>query len=276
MRICIINNVLDEAASREWMQAMVEECGRGVLRESTELTLRGLREAPTHLEAGVEYYRDSFFQLLATVEMVRSIVRAAKDGFDAVVVNCFDDPGVAQARSLVDIPVVGIGAASLFFAAQIGPRFGLIVPNLPGQVAFATRQLADLGLSSALIPEGIRMDSIGFADAWCEAMADTANAIRRFEPVARQMLEDGADSVVFGCGGFSLVCGAQRFRKVALADREYPIVIPITVALMHAEALVLLKREGVPTSGRQRGSFLHSAAAASNLWRRFGIAGPTL
>jgi Asp/Glu/hydantoin racemase len=36
---------------------------------------------------------------------------AAADGFDAVVVDCTDDPGVADARARVTIPVVGAGEA---------------------------------------------------------------------------------------------------------------------------------------------------------------------
>ena len=75
MRICVINNVLDEKSSRLAMQAMLEECARGLLDASTTLEVRGLAHAPTHVEAGVEYYRDTFFQLLSTVEIVRSIAR---------------------------------------------------------------------------------------------------------------------------------------------------------------------------------------------------------
>ncbi|MBS0578265.1 MAG: aspartate/glutamate racemase family protein [Proteobacteria bacterium] len=271
MRICVINNVLDEKSSRLAMQAMLEECVRGLLDEATQVEVRGLAHAPSHLEAGVEYYRDSFFQLLATVEIVRSIVRAAADGFDAVVVNCFDDYGVEPARSVVPIPVIGIGAASLSFAAQIGRRVGLIVPNLPGQVDYATRQIQDLGLAQSLLPRGIRVDAMPFAEAWVEAMADQAAAIRRFAPLARALAEDGADSVVFGCGGFSLVCGAQRFNQVQATAGTVPVVIPINVALMQAEMLARLRRSGLDVSARTRGSFLHSPATTRMLLEKFGI-----
>jgi Asp/Glu/hydantoin racemase len=43
--------------------------------------------------------------------VVRAIVAAEKDGFDAVIVDCIDDPGVEAARAVVRIPVVGAGEA---------------------------------------------------------------------------------------------------------------------------------------------------------------------
>jgi allantoin racemase len=271
MRICVINNVLDEKSSRLAMQGMLEECAHGLLEASTEVEVRGLTHAPSHLEAGVEFYRDSFFQLLATVEIVRSIAKAAAEGFDAVVVNCFDDYGVEPARSVVPIPVIGIGASSLSFAAQLGRRVGLIVPNLPGQVEYAARQIRDLGLEQTMLPDGIRVDAVPFAEAWREAMGDQAAAVRRFAPVARRLAEDGADSVVFGCGGFSLVCGAQHFSRVEAGAGAVPVVIPINVALLQAELLVRLQRSGAEVSARARGSFLHSPETTRMLLTKFGI-----
>jgi allantoin racemase len=271
MRICVINNVLDEKSSRLAMQGMLEECARGLLDAATTLEVRGLSRAPSHAEAGVEFYRDSFFQLAATVEIVRCTIRAAADGCDAVIVNCFDDYGVEPARSVVDIPVIGIGATSLAFAAQIGRRLGLIVPNLPGQIEYATRQVQDLGLSGFLIDAGIRADSMPFAQAWREDLGNPAAAVSRFAPLAAALARDGADSIVFGCGGFSLVCGAQHFNETSAATGAVPIVIPINIALLQAERLVRLKRAGMPVTGRTRGSMLHSAATTRMLLSRFGI-----
>ena len=43
--------------------------------------------------------------------VVQTIVDAAREGFDAVIVDCTADPGVADAREMVTIPVVGAGEA---------------------------------------------------------------------------------------------------------------------------------------------------------------------
>jgi Asp/Glu/hydantoin racemase len=43
--------------------------------------------------------------------VVTTIIAAAREGFDAIIVDCTADPGVAEARGSVDIPVVGAGEA---------------------------------------------------------------------------------------------------------------------------------------------------------------------
>jgi Asp/Glu/hydantoin racemase len=43
--------------------------------------------------------------------VVQTIIAAAGEGFDAVIVDCTADPGVVEARAVVSIPVVGAGEA---------------------------------------------------------------------------------------------------------------------------------------------------------------------
>lgn len=271
LRLCVINNILHDEREIPAHQAMVEACAQGALEPGTTVSIRGLRHAPPTSQTAPECYRDSFFQLLSTVQIVYAAVAAAREGFDAIVVNCFDDYGVEQARSVVDVPVIGIGSASLFRAASLAPRIGLIVPNLPGQVAFAARQIADLGLSNVLIGDGIRMDALPFAESWMQSLQEPASAVARFAPLARALVDDGAGCVVFGCGGFSLVCGAQRFTSIEAQGREWPVLIPVTVALQEAEAQALAARAGRPVDARRPGSVLHDEAALRQLLADFGM-----
>jgi allantoin racemase len=271
MHLCVINNILHDEQEIPAHQAMLEGCAQGMLGPGTAVNIRGLRHAPLTSQTAPDCYRDSFFQLLSTVQIVYAVMAAAREGFDAIVVNCFDDYGVEQARSVVDVPVIGIGSASLFRAAALAPKLGLIVPNLPGQVEFAARQIADLGLTHALIDQGIRMDALPFAEAWMQSLQDPALAVARFAPLARALVEDGAGCVVFGCGGFSLVCGAQRFSTVQANGREWPVLIPVTVALQEAESQVLAARAGTVVTARRPGSVLHGAAELKQLLADFGM-----
>ena len=43
--------------------------------------------------------------------VVRTVVQAAEEGFDAVIVDCTEDPGVHESRQVVSIPVIGAGEA---------------------------------------------------------------------------------------------------------------------------------------------------------------------
>ena len=47
----------------------------------------------------------------AAPHVVQTVTEAAEEGYDAVIVDCSDDPGVEEARALVSIPVIGAGEA---------------------------------------------------------------------------------------------------------------------------------------------------------------------
>jgi allantoin racemase len=54
---------------------------------------------------------------------------AEQQGYDAVIMHCASDPGLAEARRRVRIPVVGPGEASLLAAAALGHHIGITVPS---------------------------------------------------------------------------------------------------------------------------------------------------
>ena len=51
---------------------------------------------------------------------------AEEDGYDAVVIDTVSDSGSDALRSMLDIPVVAPGRASLLFALTLGHRFGIL------------------------------------------------------------------------------------------------------------------------------------------------------
>ena len=63
---------------------------------------------------------------VAAPEIVQMALQAQADGFDAVCLYCFSDPGLSACRELLQIPVVGGAQASLALAAQLGHRFSVL------------------------------------------------------------------------------------------------------------------------------------------------------
>jgi len=47
-------------------------------------------------------------------------------GYDAIVIACFSDQGIIAAKELCDIPVVGIGEASMHLACMLGNKFTIV------------------------------------------------------------------------------------------------------------------------------------------------------
>lgn len=73
-------------------------------RPGVELTYRCTGAGPASIRSAADAEAAAPF-------VVQTIVDAAREGFDAIIVDCTDDPGVADARELVDVPVVGAGEA---------------------------------------------------------------------------------------------------------------------------------------------------------------------
>ena len=56
-----------------------------------------------------------------------SELAARVDGYDALIIACYGDPGLAEIAAMVSIPVVGIAQTSMAVAAGLSDNFGLIV-----------------------------------------------------------------------------------------------------------------------------------------------------
>jgi allantoin racemase len=54
---------------------------------------------------------------------------AERDGFDAVIIHCFIDPGLRAARDRVSIPVIGPGEVTLRNGASLSSKIGMVTPS---------------------------------------------------------------------------------------------------------------------------------------------------
>jgi Asp/Glu/hydantoin racemase len=72
---------------------------------------------------------------------------AERDGFDAVIIHCFVDPGLREARERVRIPVVGPGEVTLRAGSTLSRKVGIITPGTETLDSYST-YLKDLGLEN--------------------------------------------------------------------------------------------------------------------------------
>ena len=97
----------------ESIRAEVEADLARLARQGVELTYRCTGAGPAEIHTDADAFAAGPF-------VVQTIIAAADEGFDAVVVDCTADPGVAEARVAVDIPVVGAGEAMCAAIAAAG------------------------------------------------------------------------------------------------------------------------------------------------------------
>jgi Asp/Glu/hydantoin racemase len=65
-------------------------------------------------------------ELRCAIRAISNGIDAERHGYDAFVIGHFQDPGLYELRSALSIPVIGVGEATLFAAAQLGRRLGLV------------------------------------------------------------------------------------------------------------------------------------------------------
>jgi len=181
---------------------------------------------------------------------IANAVAAARDGCDAFVIGHFQDSGLHDARSAVEIPVLGLGETSMLHACTLGARIGLVTIH-PVFIAFHQDQIARYGLGQRVV--GVTaMQALQVSD-YVQACAEQSafdRVLGAFEQAASPLLEAGAEVLIPAGGLPALVLSRRRGLEVGGAA----VLNPVTVLAKHGEAAVMLAQLGSPVASR-RGAF---------------------
>ena len=191
--------------------AMMVGAARGAL--PPEISLRGINAA-----RGPAMITDAAALADAADEVVRLGTTEAENQ-DAVVVAAFGDPGVAELRGLLTVPVVGIGEAAVREAARGGRRFG-IATTTPGLVRSIEANARLFGLEGAFT--GVRVPGDDPERLAADPGLQLASLI---EAVSACLDTDGADTVIVGGGPLS---GAAAQMAQQFGNR---IIAPVAAAM---------------------------------------------
>jgi Asp/Glu/hydantoin racemase len=92
---------------------------------------------------------DRFFHPLTEFrcadQTIRNALAATREGYDAFVIGHFQEPGLTECRGILDMPVIGLGEATMLYACSIGRRFGLVTID-PVFVPWHEEQIVRHGL----------------------------------------------------------------------------------------------------------------------------------
>jgi len=190
----------------------------------------GTQVSVTHLDYGPASVECEFDEAICIPDFLRKAQQAEAEGYDAVISNCFGDPGVRPARELLGIPVVGAAESSMHFAATLGQRF-TVVTALPNTVPMIENLALQYGLDKKLAS----VHSVNIPVLQLGDKDELTRALHREMVVA--IKEDRAHVLVLGCTGMRGVAKdlEQRLKRDGY---EVPVVDPTAAALKFAEALV--------------------------------------
>ena len=213
MKIFVINPNTSES-----MTDHIREALESVKRSDTELTVTCPSKGPNTIESAY----DEAYAIPPTLELVK---KANAEGYDAVILACFSDPGLEAAKEISTIPVVGIEEATLHMAAMLGAKFSIMTPRKQ-RIASKCEHVHMRGLAHFLA--SVRSLDLSVA----ETDADPAKTKRRLMEVANAAVEtDGAEVIIMGCAGMA---GYAEEIEQAL---KIKVLDPAAVALKTAEAM---------------------------------------
>ncbi|WP_158971559.1 aspartate/glutamate racemase family protein [Chachezhania sediminis] len=129
--------------------------------------------------------------------MLACLTKALSQGADAVVIACFDDTGLAEARAVSPCPVLGIGQASYVTAMLLGQRFS-VVTSLPVSVPVIEGNIEKQGFSG--LCASVRASGLAVLTIE-KGTPETLDQLVEEIGAARQ--EDDAQCIILGCAGMA-------------------------------------------------------------------------
>ncbi|KAF0957865.1 aspartate/glutamate racemase family protein [Rhodococcus sp. T7] len=183
---------------------------------------------------------------LNAVDVVHNISEAGRDGVDGCMVACTGDPGVIEARTLVDVPVVGPWEASLHLASMYAYRFGVITVEDRAWAEVCHSLVAKSGLLGRCA--GVQRIDIPSAEAFTDGFTNPEKVAAELDKQAHKLVDQGATAIVLGSAGLSTIASAAGYTQVSGLD--VPVFDALVIGLKTLEMRVDLTSKGglLPTS----------------------------
>lgn len=205
--------------------------------EARRFTSPGTEIVAVTAAFGTQYVENRAEAAIAAHAVLDALARHA-EGCDAAIVSAFGDPGLAAARELADIPVVGIEESAILAAWMLGRRYSIVCLT-PRLRRWYIECAEEHGLAG-------RLASVRALDL---PIPDITQAKDRFRAAllaecGRAVEEDEAEVIIFGGGP---IAGLAREAAMQI---PVPVLDGVSCAVRMAEALV-----GLAPRPATRGSF---------------------
>ena len=185
--------------------------------------------------------------LLNKVDVVEQILAAGRGGADGVMVACSGDPGVAEGRTALSVPVVGPMEAALHLACGYGYKIGVVTVADRSWSEYCEMMVNAYGLGSRFA--GVKRIAIPSMEAFTVGFENPQVVAKAVAEAASELVEQrDADAIVIGSAGLSVMSSAAGLTRTASGA---PIFDCLTVGLKTAELRVDLSQQfGLPEASR--------------------------
>ncbi|MHA2005644.1 MAG: aspartate/glutamate racemase family protein [Candidatus Thorarchaeota archaeon] len=204
----------------------VDEKKRGFVKLHTPEGYEIVNYTPKFGTHSVESHVDEAYNAPFILEQ---IVKAEKDGCDAIVIDCACDPVLDAAREVCQVPVVAPRNSALHVALTLGTKFSII--TVQGQSL------------SRCMKEGVRKEGL---ESFCASVRHLRMPVldipKNPKETQKELLgmckraidEDGADVIVLGCTALSHEVDLEPIME----ETGVPVLDPWVIAIRMAHTLV--------------------------------------
>jgi len=247
-----IRNALTNPA-RIWYQSFVDPQEQRPYMERLRAHLTAHADLHVTFEVhGIsppDRYLNPVTEFRCAAQTIRNAIEAQRQGYDAFVIGHFQEPGLIESRTVVDIPVIGLGEATMFYACTLGRTFGLVTIN-PVFIPWHRDQIIRHGLTHRAA--GVRAISTQ-VETYMQAFEDNSVYLQVKEEIRQQVLplvEAGAEVIIPAGGLLMLLLAREKNFTIEGAIVLNGIAV---VAAMAELALKLYRLTGVAVS--RQGTF---------------------
>jgi len=219
-----------DAVWEEWGKTVEKHIAK-VVRPDTEVYIAGV---PLMMEIdkykSIMYYHKS--------QILNNMLKAEKEGYDAVVVGCTLDPGVVEGKEMLNIPVVGISEASFHVAAMLGQLFAVVTIGEHFREWYR-QQVEQYGLQSRHLQGNYYFDAT--EEEVAMALKNPEPIIEKFKATAKKAIADGASVIIPSPAFLATLLYNQGLTKLG----DVVVLHTVSVAVKTAEMMVDLKKIGI-------------------------------
>ena len=192
-----------------------------IANPQTEVDVRQIPHGPESLESFYDEAR-------ATPYTLEVVYQANREGYDAIILAAFCDPGIEAIKEISEIPVFGLEEASFSIALLLGNKFGILTEKRHKESVKA-REVRKHGLES-------RFASVRALDMGVVEIAANPRLVKEtgMKAAHRMIHEDSAEVIIMGCASMA-GCAEEMEEKLGV-----PVIDPVAVTFKVVEGLVQL------------------------------------
>jgi allantoin racemase len=219
------------------------------------------------IQPGVTYSHP-ITEFRCAAQTIANALTAQEQGYDAFVIGHFQEAGLAEARSAVRIPVIGLGEAAMLHACTLGRKIGLVATS-PAFVQDCEDQIARHGLERRVVAVQALDPRPGQFNRAFDDEGEYRSVRDEFVARAEPMLALGVD-VIIPAGGYPMLLFT---REQSFAVGAAIVLNGLPVAVAAAETAVRLGRLN-GTAASRRGAYALAPSGAVAEFRAAFPSGP--